>query len=130
MSAGRFGHSRSVGTGFDELHRTGRVLAQPCREDASCRATAEAAEAGLLHSADVKACAATLLACFQGALVLAKPRNDPGVVEEVGLMAVRMLNVPCCVLTGCASVWMPQASSSTPRVVASSFSRPSSHPDR
>jgi hypothetical protein len=42
----------------------------------------------------VKTTAATVLACFQGALLLAKTRNDPGVIEQVGMRAVRMLDVP------------------------------------
>jgi TetR/AcrR family transcriptional repressor of nem operon len=44
----------------------------------------DAAAAGLLEPADVKPTAATVLACFQGAMLVAKTRNDPSLIEQVG----------------------------------------------
>jgi TetR/AcrR family transcriptional repressor of nem operon len=53
----------------------------------------DASTAGMLAPADVKPTAAAVLACFQGALLLAKTHNDPGLIEHVGGQAVRMLTV-------------------------------------
>jgi TetR/AcrR family transcriptional repressor of nem operon len=54
----------------------------------------DAAEVGLLATGDVKSTAATVLASLQGALLLAKTRNDPRAIEQVGRRALRMLDVP------------------------------------
>ncbi len=53
----------------------------------------DAADAGLVDVADVKPTAAAILACFQGALLLAKTRNDPAVIDEIGRQAVRLVMV-------------------------------------
>ncbi|MBV9582527.1 MAG: TetR/AcrR family transcriptional regulator [Chloroflexi bacterium] len=53
----------------------------------------DAADAGLLEATEVKSTAATVLACFQGALLLAKTRNDPRLIEQVGERVVRLLAV-------------------------------------
>lgn len=52
-----------------------------------------AADAGLLDVAEVKPTAAVVLASFQGALLLAKTHNDPGLIEHVGGQVVRLLTV-------------------------------------
>ena len=54
----------------------------------------DAAAVGLLNQADVETTAAAVLASFQGALLLAKTRNDPSVIEQVGMRVIRMLNIP------------------------------------
>jgi hypothetical protein len=51
----------------------------------------DAADAGLLEPADVKLTAAVVLASFQGALLLAKTRNDPRLIEQVGEQVVSLL---------------------------------------
>jgi TetR/AcrR family transcriptional repressor of nem operon len=53
----------------------------------------DAVEAGLLDFDDVKPTAALVLASFQGALLLAKTRNDPSLIEQVGDQIVRVLAV-------------------------------------
>jgi TetR/AcrR family transcriptional repressor of nem operon len=54
-------------------------------------ALSDAAAAGILDPADVKVTAAVVLASFQGALLLAKSRNDPTLIEQVGDQVVRLL---------------------------------------
>jgi TetR/AcrR family transcriptional repressor of nem operon len=51
----------------------------------------DAVDAGLLEPADVKLTAAVVLASFQGALLLAKTRNDARLIEQVGEQVVRLL---------------------------------------
>jgi TetR/AcrR family transcriptional repressor of nem operon len=52
----------------------------------------DAAEAGLLEPAEVEPTAATVLACFQGALLVAKTRNDPSLIEHIGERVGRLLS--------------------------------------
>ncbi len=54
----------------------------------------DAADAGLLEAAEIKPTAATVLACFQGALLVAKTRDDPALIEQVGSRVVAILAGP------------------------------------
>jgi TetR/AcrR family transcriptional repressor of nem operon len=64
----------------------------------------DAAAAGLLDPTDVKTAAAMILACFQGALLLAKTRNDPNVIEHVGMQAIRLVIGPFAERDACGKV--------------------------
>jgi TetR/AcrR family transcriptional regulator, transcriptional repressor for nem operon len=54
----------------------------------------DAADAGLIEPAEVEQTAATVLACFQGALLVAKTRNDASLIEHVGGQVGRLLSAP------------------------------------
>jgi TetR/AcrR family transcriptional repressor of nem operon len=54
----------------------------------------DAAAAGLLEPAEVKPTAVAVLACFQGALLVAKTRNDPSLIEQVGGRLSYLLSTP------------------------------------